>query len=178
MEDAVSEVHPEEQPKKRRGRRTKAEIEAAKAAEAAAKETEAAEKEAEQVQEDVEDSTNEVEPERDILEVKQSNDDDPKEQESDVEDTCEDDKSDEDHSVEVEDEPEENAENVAEESCETLPAAQVRTLLVYKHPSENSPAKKRLAAFKAVGTLNGFVSVEYVKPGFGVVTGYVKPEHF
>ena len=54
----------------------------------------------------------------------------------------------------------------------------VGNMTVYEAPFDGSYAKKLFGAFTPICLVNGFVQVEYVKHGFGLVKGYVKPESF
>lgn len=54
----------------------------------------------------------------------------------------------------------------------------VGNMTVYEAPFDGSYAKKLFGAFTSICLVNGFVQVEYVKHGFGLVKGYVKPESF
>lgn len=54
----------------------------------------------------------------------------------------------------------------------------VGNMTVYEAPFDGSYAKKLFGAFTPICLVNGFVQVEYVKHGFGLVKGYAKPESF
>lgn len=54
----------------------------------------------------------------------------------------------------------------------------VGSMTVYEAPFDGAYAKKIFGAFTPLCKVNGFVQVEYVKHGFGLVRGYVKPDSF
>ena len=147
----------EVQVKPKRRRRTKAEIEADKARKEQAKEVKTNTSDVEEnATEEVCASTEEVVPVDTSVEVREEGE-----------------KGKSDNTV--------SSDSVSKPDVEanSLPdKAFVGSMTVYEAPFDGAYAKKLFGAFTPLCKVNGFVQVEYVKHGFGLVRGYVKPDSF
>ena len=163
MEDTKTEVVEEVKPKRRR-RRTKAEIEVdkiRKEEEKLVKSGQGASAAVSLVNENVPDTT----PETEIKEVVEVSDFDLL------------------HSVSVESSPVRPVQEVhMEQTLEEVQASTVVNVVgkhfvgnakVYEAPVEGAYYRNLYSAFECLCELNGFVQVQYMKPGFGLVKGYV-----
>lgn len=66
--------------------------------------------------------------------------------------------------------------NVVQESSVSSNGSFKGTLLVHEAPYDGSYVKKLYGVFTPICEVNGFIQVQYVKHGFGIVRGYVKPK--
>lgn len=66
--------------------------------------------------------------------------------------------------------------NIAQESSVASNGSFKGTLLVHEAPYDGSYVKKLYGVFTPICEVNGFIQVQYVKHGFGIVRGYVKPK--
>lgn len=68
------------------------------------------------------------------------------------------------------------SENVLQECSVASNGSFKGTLLVHEAPYDGSYVKKLYGVFTPICEVNGFIQVQYVKHGFGIVRGYVKPK--